>query len=203
MMADPRPLPLSNADWKRLSKMAGLQETARPELEGILGMGKFLANLDSTLCPPSETRQRLAKVRQKAEDLLEALRDCEPDVFMAILDGDNLEFADGALTLPARLTRLRLLEDCSSVVRGLAQWLSRAEGMVSRGKPGDKNTGAHVVTRHIDSLLRRHGKPGLTMTEKASDPGRDLLEACFDLLEMNVTPMAMIRGLTKHRKVPA
>ena len=258
MSPGPTPFPLSDSDWARLSKLVGLPDEARAdearaELENILGQAKFLAELDETLSAPYETREGVAALRRRAERLLAALSDMEPDVLAALLEGDDLRFggadeppislsllppalhealqqkgkapdraaeeahqdllhaavAEGAPVVPwsppARMTRLSILNGCRSAVRNLAEWCAVTEQRIPKGERGDKVAGAHAVTRGIDALLFRHKGRHLPSTAKHLDPGTELLEACLELLELDVTADSMIRWLASERRseVPA
>jgi hypothetical protein len=44
-----------------------------------------------------------------------------------------------------------------------------------------------------DRLLRQHTGRGLTTNEKADDPGRELLQTCFDLLDVDIDVTSAIR----------
>ena len=204
MSDGPRPFPLQDSDWKRLSRIAGLPEAARPELANILGRGAFLADLDSKSPAPYETCKSVAAIRQMAEDLLAALSNCGPDVLMAITDGDDLCFGPEGFTPPPRMTRHLALEEDKKAVKDIAQRLHLAERRIPKGQTGNKTMAAHVVTRGIDELLFRHKGVRLTATDRPHDPGKEFLDGCLELLKMGVKADTMIRKrASERRKVSA
>jgi hypothetical protein len=82
----------------------------------------------------------------------------------------------------------------------LIAWLDALEGQIGRGKTGDNNIAAYLLARGIDELLQRHTGARLTPSEKQSNPGKDLLTACFKLLGMEITAQAMIRRVAAARR---
>jgi hypothetical protein len=228
-MTDPRPFPLKDDDWARLSKIGDLPATARPELEYILGLGKFLARLDSESTPRHWVKKRLADIRRKAEDLISDLHPIcvvEPDVFMALISPERAEDPyplspegpsaarwasdageDGPVApswAPPLRTRARLFDERVKAVQSLAQWLKYGEDHIGKGERGNKTAGAHAVTRGIDALLRSHTRHKLTASQKHPDLGKELLGACLEILHMGVEADSMVRWLVSERnKVPA
>jgi hypothetical protein len=195
-------MPLDDDKWKRLSEIAGLPDAARPELENILWWGTLLIELDSRSLPPNATRKRLAKMRRRAQGLWDELRNCGPDVLMALVSPEGLKYGFDSPWHQPRLMRQRQFDKHVQNLDSLVNWIDEAKGRLPAGQTGNKTVAAHCVTREIDALLRRHGRPGLRPGEKASDPGRELLAECFRLLGMEVTTDAMIRRLSAARKVP-
>jgi hypothetical protein len=198
---NPTPFPLSDAEWNRLSSRVGLPENARPELSNILGMGRFFMVLDESLPSSKVTRKRLKKIRNKAEKLIEALVHIESDALGALLEGGSTEFGDAPAGGPS-MFHFRLLQGRTDDVRAIVKWFSLAEDRLPRGKSGNKNSGAHLVSREVDRLLRRHTGRGLTTNEKADDSGRELLQTCFDLLDVEIDVTSAIRRLKRKSKVP-
>ena len=207
MNSGPQPYPVKDSNWARLSRIADLSEAARPELENILGWGKFLAELDSRSSPPWETKRKLVALRRKAERLFADLRSLDGEVFMALVhpEGDKDErFRSSPFHPPLRTQHNMLSDRVGDFESWFLGWVDRALARVPPERRGSKTAAAQAVTRGIDELLRRHEKPGLAPSEKTFDPGRELLQECLTLLRMDLTARAMIRRLaSERRKVPA
>jgi hypothetical protein len=76
----PHPLRLSREEWTLFSNLASLEDSARPELEVILGMGRFMAGGDKSERPsktpgktPSKKRDFVTKMKRNAEKLRDDL----------------------------------------------------------------------------------------------------------------------------------
>jgi hypothetical protein len=191
--------------WKRLSEIAGLPDAARPELENILWWGTLLIELDSSSLPPNATRKRLAKMRRRAQGLWDELRNCGPDVLMALVSPEGLKYGFDSPWHQPRLMRQRQFDKHVQNLDSLVNWLGEAKGRLPAGQTGDKTAAADVVTREIAELLSRHTGHKLTPSEKASHPGHDLVVECFRLLKLDIKAMTAIRRLSSKRrgKVPA
>jgi hypothetical protein len=201
--AAPTPFPLSDDEWKRLNDITRLPEDARQELENILRHGKLMAEIESTAPPAHTTRKRLELTRRRAEALrvdLQDIRDCEYEALVAL----SYSYCDWLLVPPAPPQRPLLLDKTIADLTSLVDWLKRAREKVPNERTGNRTQAAHYMTREINALLVRH-KTGLRLRpgEKKSNPARELLAACFELLKIDITPETAIRRLaSKYRKVP-
>ena len=203
------PFLLGEDDWRRLKEIAHLPDGPRLpdraglEVENILRMAKFIAEFDATAIPPHVTRERLTKLWEKAKALRKDLRGCEPDALRAFISsGYEAEPPNLTWVQPRSIATDFLLYSHLKALDSLIERIDRARGEVSKGKTGNKTSTAQYVAREIDALLERH-KMGfrLTPAEKSSDPGRELLTACFKLLKIDIKSEAAIRRMASGRNL--
>lgn len=192
---------LADEDWRRITKIVALPDTARSGLETIVRLGKALADHEFTAPAPSETRKSLRAMRRRAVALHADLRRMSEDVFMALISPpESSEEISWGLYEPNRLGGARSLAARIEAVAQLADLLKAAEARTAKGKSGDRTLAAHVVTAEINVLLRKHNagakSGGLT---PEFGPGVEFLDACFDLVGIKVTAAAMIKRMAAKR----
>jgi hypothetical protein len=105
---------------------------------------------------------------------------------------------------PPLWARQRAFVDLVAGLKSFSKWLEWGQDRLPEGELGDKTKSAHVLTREIDALLRRHTRYKLTVGLKHPDPGQELLAACLEILKLEVNSDSMVRRLVVERnKVPA
>jgi hypothetical protein len=193
----PQPFPLKDSSWK-LAADAGLPEAARPEVEFILGWGRWLVNHDATSKPAFVTRECLSDLHQKAQALLNGLEDAGPRLeFMALV---GCREPPKGHSCPSPVTSIWEFVQRIEALAGLAASLKNACDRVPEDKRGDKSTAQDFVTEWVDALLCRHTGHGLTPSQKKSDPGGDFLSECLKLIGVKVKAESMIRKLAAQRR---
>lgn len=206
MNANPKPFPLSDADWRRLSSIVGLPDAARAELENVLTWTRYIGRVDADSVAPHITKKRLSEIDQKVADLvadLNSIRAHEPDVFGALVSPEEDEFASAPWPgrPPLRFLRAQVFEDHLHSLQQLREYLQYAGGHLRKGERGDKTAAAHVMTREIDALLQRHTTSyKLTRTAKTVDPAKEFFSTCLTLLRMEEKPDSIIRWLERGRQ---
>jgi hypothetical protein len=204
----PRRLRLSREEWTRFSNIASLGDSARPELEMILGLGKFMAAGDKESNVPSKIRDLVINMNRNARKLRNDL--LEFDINVIRMPIGEAEFhihlynesgnIDRIAAIASFLHRRQLvLERQAKNLDPLIGWLDWVESEIRRGKTGNKNTAAYWLGREIDGLLRCHTGAHLTPSVKQSDPGRALLAACLKFLGMKIKPQTLIRRVAAER----
>jgi hypothetical protein len=195
----PRPFPLADSDWRRLSAIGGLPDNAQAEVESILGWGRHIADVDATSQPAHATRARLSVLHRKAQALLEDLGVAlaQSEVLIALTDLPESEST--SFGHPTRRTMLTELNRRIEALARLAEWLQNAGERVPGDKRASKNAAPDFLTSDVDALLRRHKRSRLTSGERKSDPSREFLDECLALVGMKVGADSIIRKLAKRR----
>jgi hypothetical protein len=190
----PPPVRLDDDDWKRLAKMVSLPETAREQLERLLGLGRFFVERVSSTPASHAMKKRLSAISEKADSLAADLRGCAGDMDVsAALVEPQVQWASA----PApRLAAHRSLEKHIETVDSLAKWFRAARDRLPDSKKGNKTAEIHKFVADIDWLLRERTGKGLT---RGNNPGEGFLRECLDILGFNITTEAAIRKLTSKR----
>jgi len=182
----PQPFPVEDNEWRRLSAIGGLPDSARADVEIILQWGRFFADLDTMFKPAHAVKARLTDLHRKARALLDGCAQVLTD-----------PPAPEGFCHPVLLMSAIEFVPCLDALAQLAAGLEHAARRIPKDRTGNKIDALDFVTEAVDDLLRQH--TGRSLTPGQYDGRREFLGACLELIGLKAKLDWAIRKVAAKR----